>query len=136
MVRILGFVAMIGLLVGIAGCQSAKKQKQQQQKEPEKVALEEVTPTKQVTKPTTAKQPASAPSTKPETVEKIQPDQPLETQKPTIVRKHIVQKGDTLYKLSRFYYGDQKYWRKIWQANIDIIPDPNKLKVGQELIIP
>lgn len=55
---------------------------------------------------------------------------------PTGQRKHIVAKGDTLYALARSYYGDQKRWRDIYEANRDKLPDPNRIKVGQELIIP
>jgi len=50
--------------------------------------------------------------------------------------KHIVAKGDTLYSLARSYYNDQAKWRTIYDANRGSIPDPNKLRVGQELIIP
>lgn len=51
-------------------------------------------------------------------------------------RVHVVQKGDTLYKLAREYYGDAKEWRTIWEANRGQIPDPDRVNVGVELIIP
>jgi 5'-nucleotidase len=50
--------------------------------------------------------------------------------------RHVVAKGDTLYSLARAYYSDQSKWRTIYDANRSSIPDPNKLKVGQELVIP
>ncbi len=118
-----------------------KKTNKKQQKEPEKIALEEVTPVQNISEEHPAKQPTQAsankPDNKPEQIQKMTPDKPIAT-KPVQLgkRKHIVQKGDTLYKLARFYYGDQKYWKKIWLANKDIIPNPNKIKEGQELIIP
>ncbi|MCB9865272.1 MAG: LysM peptidoglycan-binding domain-containing protein [Phycisphaerales bacterium] len=50
--------------------------------------------------------------------------------------RHVVAKGDTLYSIARAYYNDQAKWRTIYDANRSAIPDPNKLSVGQELIIP
>lgn len=49
---------------------------------------------------------------------------------------HVVQRGDTLYKLARQYYNDQSQWRRIYEANRSQIPDPNVLKAGQKVIIP
>lgn len=54
----------------------------------------------------------------------------------TTGNRHVVAKGDTLYSLARSYYNDQSKWRAIYEANRSAIPDPNKLKVGQELVIP
>jgi nucleoid-associated protein YgaU len=51
-------------------------------------------------------------------------------------RTHIVQKGDTLYKLARQYYNDQGRWKDIWEANRARVPDKDKLEVGTKLIIP
>jgi nucleoid-associated protein YgaU len=51
-------------------------------------------------------------------------------------RHHTVAKGDTLYSLARKYYGDQRRWRDIYEANRSLISDPNKIYVGQRLIIP
>ena len=54
----------------------------------------------------------------------------------TGTRIHVVTKGDTLYRLARQYYGDQKKWRAIWEANSTLVTDPNKLYVGMKLVIP
>ena len=51
-------------------------------------------------------------------------------------RTHVVQKGDTFYKLARQYYNDQSKWKDIWEANKTRVPDKNKLEVGTKLIIP
>jgi len=51
-------------------------------------------------------------------------------------KKHIVQEGDTLYKLAIKYYNDGTKWEKILKANRDIIKNENILLAGQELIIP
>jgi nucleoid-associated protein YgaU len=52
-------------------------------------------------------------------------------------RTHTVTKGDTLYALARSYYGDQAKWKSIYEANRSTIgSDPNKIRVGQRLVIP
>ncbi len=51
-------------------------------------------------------------------------------------RMHVVAKGDTLYMLSRRYYGNATHWRDIYNANRDKLSDPNKLPVGTRLTIP
>jgi len=51
-------------------------------------------------------------------------------------RTHVVTKNDTLYALARSYYGDQRRWRDIYDANRANIGDPNKIRVGQRLVIP
>lgn len=51
-------------------------------------------------------------------------------------RYHTVVKNDTLYGLARAYYGEQKRWRDIYQANRTVIGDPNRILVGQQLVIP
>jgi len=51
-------------------------------------------------------------------------------------RYHTVAKKDTLYALARTYYGDQRRWKDIYEANRATISDPNKIFVGQRLLIP
>ncbi len=54
----------------------------------------------------------------------------------TSSRYHTVTKSDTLYRLARMYYNDQARWKDIFEANSDQISDPNKIFVGQRLVIP
>lgn len=49
---------------------------------------------------------------------------------------HIVKKGDTLSKIAEQYYGDKMLYPKIFNANRDVLEDPNKIKPGQNLLIP
>ena len=51
-------------------------------------------------------------------------------------KKHIVQQGDSLYKLAQKYYNDGSKWNKILEANKIILKNRNTLKVRQELVIP
>lgn len=49
---------------------------------------------------------------------------------------HIVVSGDTLSALAQKYYGKASLYMKIFDANRDILKDPNLIKVGQKLRIP
>lgn len=49
---------------------------------------------------------------------------------------YTVKKGDTLWKISRQFYGTGKDWRRIFQANQDTISNPDKIKAGIEIRIP
>lgn len=55
---------------------------------------------------------------------------------PAQSRYHNVVKKDTLYALARMYYGDQRRWKDIYEANRATISDPDKIHVGQRLLIP
>jgi len=52
------------------------------------------------------------------------------------VRYHTVAKKETLYAIARSYYGDQRRWKDIYEANRSEISDPNKIRIGQRLVIP
>lgn len=48
-----------------------------------------------------------------------------------------IQSGDTLLTVAEQAYGDATQWRKIYDANKDVIgPDPDKLKIGMKLKVP
>jgi nucleoid-associated protein YgaU len=49
---------------------------------------------------------------------------------------HMVKKGDTLSKIAEQYYGDKMLYPKIFEANKDVLQDPDKIKPGQKLRIP
>jgi nucleoid-associated protein YgaU len=49
---------------------------------------------------------------------------------------HVVKEGDTLSKIAEEYYGDKMLYPKIFEANKDVLQDPNKIKPGQKLRIP
>ncbi|UDQ98576.1 LysM peptidoglycan-binding domain-containing protein [Lentisphaerota bacterium WC36G] len=48
---------------------------------------------------------------------------------------YTVKKGDNLSKIARKFYGKPN-WKKIYDANSDILNNKNKLKPGMELVIP
>ena len=49
---------------------------------------------------------------------------------------HVVQSGDSLSKIAQKYYGDPALYSKIFEANRDLLQDPNKIQPGQKLRIP
>ena len=51
-------------------------------------------------------------------------------------RIYQVQPKDSLSKISAEIYNDSGQWKKIYNANRDILPNPDHLRVGQVLIIP
>jgi nucleoid-associated protein YgaU len=55
---------------------------------------------------------------------------------PDYTQWHEVKKGETLSKLAEQYYGDASLYPKIFEANKDVLKDPNLIRIGQKLRIP
>lgn len=55
---------------------------------------------------------------------------------PKQTKTHTVKKGDTLWAISKKYYGKGSDYPKIFNANKDKLKDPNKIYPGQVLTIP
>ena len=51
-------------------------------------------------------------------------------------RTYTVQAGDSLSKISKALYGNAGEYMKIFEANRDVLSDPNKITPGQTLRIP
>jgi nucleoid-associated protein YgaU len=51
-------------------------------------------------------------------------------------RSYTVAKGDSLSKIAKHFYGDVKQWKKIFEANKDIIKNPDLIFPGQVIKIP
>ncbi|HEY1492426.1 MAG TPA: LysM peptidoglycan-binding domain-containing protein [Steroidobacteraceae bacterium] len=49
---------------------------------------------------------------------------------------HVVAAGETLGKIAQKYYGDASLYQQIFDANRDVLKDPNKIFPGQKLRIP
>jgi nucleoid-associated protein YgaU len=47
-----------------------------------------------------------------------------------------VKAGEALSKIAVQYYGDASLYTKIFEANKDVLKDPNMIRVGQKLRIP
>ena len=47
-----------------------------------------------------------------------------------------VQKGDSLSKIAKQELGDANAWKRIFEANRDVLDDPDKIQPGQTLKLP
>jgi len=54
----------------------------------------------------------------------------------TATKIYEVVSGDSLSKIARREYGNANEWRRIYEANQDIVKDPDKIYPGQKLNIP
>ncbi|MCC7496457.1 MAG: LysM peptidoglycan-binding domain-containing protein [Bryobacterales bacterium] len=52
------------------------------------------------------------------------------------VKTYTVQPGDTLSKISKQFYGSPNQYMKIFEANRNQLSDPDKIRAGQQLVIP
>ena len=55
---------------------------------------------------------------------------------PTQNTKYIVKKGDTLWSIAKYYYGNGALYTKIYEMNKNIIDNPSMIYPNQERIIP
>ncbi|MBX3717898.1 MAG: LysM peptidoglycan-binding domain-containing protein [Burkholderiales bacterium] len=54
----------------------------------------------------------------------------------TAEKVYVVVSGDSLSKIAKREYGNANDWPRIFEANKDILKDPNKIYPGQKLKIP
>jgi len=62
--------------------------------------------------------------------EELVPTEKIETQ------YYIVQKNDTLQKISHKFYGTTRKWNFLYKANKDVLKSPDRLHPGVEIKIP
>jgi nucleoid-associated protein YgaU len=55
---------------------------------------------------------------------------------PDYTQWHEVKKGETLSKIAEHYYGDPMLYPKIFEANRDVLKNPDLIRIGQKLRIP
>ena len=63
----------------------------------------------------------------------VQSSTPQKTEGETI---YVVQGGDTLSALAQRFYGKASLYMKIFEANRDVLSNPDLIKIGQKLRIP
>jgi nucleoid-associated protein YgaU len=150
-----GFVAVAGLWLATRPSLSPEARMQRaQQHQADKEGLGTAAATPQQTErlsgePVTANKPTaltgqSATNTTPAEAQRYQvgraglSDLPVfeKPQKIRTVRLYTVRQGDTLSMISQQYYGSPDKWRKIFDANRQIVKDADKIKSGMRLIIP
>ena len=54
----------------------------------------------------------------------------------TATKTYEVVSRDSLSKIAKREYGNASEWTRIYEANRDILDDPNKIHPGQKLKIP
>lgn len=66
------------------------------------------------------------------------PEEAAETAAPVEekVEYYVIQSGDTLGGLAKKYYGNARDYPRIFEANREVIEDPDKIYVGQKIRIP
>lgn len=50
--------------------------------------------------------------------------------------QHTVERGESLSEIARQYYSDPMQYMRIFNANKEVLKDPNMIYPGQELVIP
>jgi LysM repeat protein len=54
----------------------------------------------------------------------------------SVFANHTVAKGETLGKIAKHYYGNAMKYTAIFEANTNILKNPDVIHPGQELVIP
>lgn len=54
----------------------------------------------------------------------------------SVYHRHVVQSGESLSKIAKHYYGDAMKYNKIFQANTNILSNPDLIHPDQVLVIP
>ena len=54
----------------------------------------------------------------------------------TAAKIYEVVAGDSLSKIAKREYGNASEWKRIYEANQDVLKDPDKIYPGQKLKIP
>ena len=63
-------------------------------------------------------------------------DQAARSGEATAGRTYTVKAGDTLSKIAKDVYGDASQWKKIHEANKDLVKNPDLIHPGQTLKLP
>jgi len=54
----------------------------------------------------------------------------------SVYHRHIVKSGDSLSKIAKHYYGDAMKYKQIFEANTNILKNPDVIHPEQVLVIP
>ena len=60
----------------------------------------------------------------------------IEVADTSIFAKHTVESGESLSKIAKHYYGNPMKYTAIFEANRNILDNPDLIHPGQELVIP
>ena len=48
---------------------------------------------------------------------------------------HTVRNGENFRTISWLYYGSDRYYKALWSANKKVVPDPDRLTIGDKILI-
>ncbi|MEJ1222257.1 LysM peptidoglycan-binding domain-containing protein [Sediminicola sp. 1XM1-17] len=54
----------------------------------------------------------------------------------SVYHRHVVKSGESLSKIAKHYYGDAMKYKKIFEANTNILKNPDMIHPDQVLVIP
>lgn len=54
----------------------------------------------------------------------------------SVYHRHTVKSGESLSKIAKHYYGDTMKYKKIFEANTNILKNPDMIHPDQVLVIP
>ncbi|MBI3251757.1 MAG: OmpA family protein [Candidatus Omnitrophica bacterium] len=66
----------------------------------------------------------------------IEERQNIEGEVKVDTREYEIQPGDTLWSVAKKEYGDGRQWKRIYEFNKDLLPNPDRPKKGTKLRIP
>ena len=66
----------------------------------------------------------------------IEKEEKVESEVKVSTREYSIKKGDSLSKIAKEQLGAGHRWKYLYELNKDRIKDPDKLKVGQKIILP
>ncbi|RJO65725.1 MAG: LysM peptidoglycan-binding domain-containing protein [Candidatus Omnitrophota bacterium] len=66
----------------------------------------------------------------------IEKEEKIESEIKVSTKEYVIKKGDTLSKIAQEQLGKAHRWKYLYELNKDKIKDPNKLRVGQKIIVP
>jgi len=58
------------------------------------------------------------------------------SQEEAVIPTYTVEKGDTLSKIAKQHYGDAAKWKALFEANRDVIKNPDLIQIGWVIKLP
>ena len=76
-----------------------------------------------------------------ESVENVDDQLTVRTPEPVVVAApeptfYTIQQGDSLWKIASAHYGDGNKWNALFEANREVIKDPDLIYPGQQIRVP
>lgn len=68
--------------------------------------------------------------------QQIEEKQEIESSVKVDSKEYTIQKGDTLWAIAEQHYGDGRQWRRLYEFNKELIPNPNRPRRGTKIKIP